>query len=70
MRPVHGARDTELVQKAQAAGRAVEALSSRAIKHQCGNGLLLGFTNIAEADAINMCRRLERAIGAELQARA
>jgi GntR family transcriptional regulator/MocR family aminotransferase len=51
--------DAELVRKARAAGLAVEALSSRTIRHRCGGGLLLGFTNIAEADAPDMCRRLE-----------
>lgn len=59
-------RDTELARKAQEAGLAVDALSSRAIRHGCGDGLLLGFTNIAEEDATDMCRRLERAIGGDL----
>jgi GntR family transcriptional regulator/MocR family aminotransferase len=58
-----GVRDVAAAKRAQAAGLAVEALSSRAIAHPCGQGLLLGFTNVAEADAKAMCRRLERAIG-------
>jgi GntR family transcriptional regulator/MocR family aminotransferase len=62
-----GPGDAGLAQKARAAGLAVEALSSRAIQHRCGEGLLLGFTNIAEADAPGMCRRLERAIGREVR---
>jgi GntR family transcriptional regulator / MocR family aminotransferase len=63
----NGVRDVALAKRAQAAGLAVEALSSRAIAHPCGQGLLLGFTNIAEADAKAMCRRLERAIGGDLK---
>jgi GntR family transcriptional regulator/MocR family aminotransferase len=60
--------DAELAQKAGAAGLAVEALSSRAIRPRCGDGLLLGFTNVAEADALRLCRRLERVIGPDLRA--
>jgi GntR family transcriptional regulator / MocR family aminotransferase len=59
----NGVRDAVSANRAQAEDLAVEALSSRAIAHPCGQGLLLGFTNIAEADAKAMCRRLERAIG-------
>ena len=61
-----GVRDVKLAKLAQAAGLAVEALSSRAIAHACGEGLLLGFTNVAEADAMDLCRRLESAIGTQL----
>jgi GntR family transcriptional regulator/MocR family aminotransferase len=64
-----GIRDTELARKAQGAGLAVDALSSRAIRYKCGNGLLLGFTNIAENEAVNLCRRLERVIGTDLHSR-
>jgi GntR family transcriptional regulator/MocR family aminotransferase len=59
--------DAGVAQKARAAGLAVEALSSRVIRHRCGDGLLLGFTNVAEADALSLCRRLERAIGENLR---
>ena len=62
-------RDTELARKAQAAGLAAEALSSRAIGHKCGDGLLLGFANIAEDEAVNICHRLERGIGKYLRNR-
>jgi GntR family transcriptional regulator / MocR family aminotransferase len=62
-----GVRDVASAKRAQAAGLAVEALSSRAIAHPCRQGLLLGFTNVAEADAKAMCRRLERAIGSDLR---
>jgi hypothetical protein len=47
---------------------AVEALSGRAITHACGQGLLLAFTNVAEADATDACRWLDRAIGRQLRA--
>jgi GntR family transcriptional regulator / MocR family aminotransferase len=65
-----GGGDIALARKARTAGLAVDALSSRAIRHRCDEGLLLGFTNIAEADAPNLCRRLERAIASDLRAAA
>jgi GntR family transcriptional regulator/MocR family aminotransferase len=61
-----GVRDADLARKAQAAGFAIDALSSRAIRCRREGGLLLGFTNIPEVDAVTMCRRLERVIGADL----
>jgi GntR family transcriptional regulator/MocR family aminotransferase len=64
----HGVSDTALATRAQMAGLAVEALSSRAIRYPCGPGLLLGFSTIAEADAVTMCRRLECAISKDLAA--
>jgi len=57
------ADDVELAKLAQAAGLAVEPLSSRAIEYPCGPALLLSFTNVAETDATDLCRRLYRAIG-------
>jgi len=57
-----------LAKLAQAAGLAVGALSGRAITHACGQGLLLAFTNVAEADATDACRWLDRAIGRQLRA--
>jgi GntR family transcriptional regulator/MocR family aminotransferase len=54
--------DVELARRADAAGLAGQALSSRGIAHDCGQGLLLAFTNAAEKDAINLCRRLKRAL--------
>jgi GntR family transcriptional regulator / MocR family aminotransferase len=62
--------DVEVAACAQASGFALEALSSRAMTHPCGQGLLLGFANVAEPDALPMCRQLERAIGKKLGARA
>jgi GntR family transcriptional regulator / MocR family aminotransferase len=61
-----GVHDTELARKAQAAGLAIDALSTRVIRYRREGGLLLGFTNIPEAEAIAMCRRLERVIGEDL----
>jgi GntR family transcriptional regulator/MocR family aminotransferase len=55
--------DVKLAQLAQAGGLSVEALSRRATTHACGPGLLLGFTNIAETDALAVCRRLHQMIG-------
>lgn len=62
-----GASDAELAQLALADGFAVEALSARAIAHASGQVLLLGFANIAERDALQMCRWLERAIGRPME---
>jgi hypothetical protein len=45
----------------------VESLSNRAIRHRSPQGLLLGFTNVAEAEAQIVCRRLDRAIGKDLR---
>jgi GntR family transcriptional regulator/MocR family aminotransferase len=55
--------DVELAKRAQAAGLAAEPLSRRAIAHPSTQGLLLGFTNIAETEAVDTCHRLKRAIG-------
>jgi GntR family transcriptional regulator/MocR family aminotransferase len=60
------ADDVQLAKLAQDAGLAVEALSRRAVAHPCGRALLLGFTNVNETDAMDLCRQLEQAIGAEL----
>src|SRR5215471_7342088 len=60
------ASDVKLARLAQIAGLAVEALSRRAITHECRQGFLLGFTNVAEGDARDLCERLERAISSQL----
>jgi len=60
------ASDVKLARLAQIAGLAVEALSPRAITHACRQGFLLGFTNVAEGDARDLCERLERAISSQL----
>jgi GntR family transcriptional regulator/MocR family aminotransferase len=61
-----GLSDVELAKIAQAHGFAVHALSSRALTHECGQGLLLGFTNVAEPDGRDLCERLRLAIGKRL----
>ena len=61
-----GTSDVKLAQLAQAGGLSVEALSLRGTARACGQGLLLGFTNIAETDALAVCRRLHRLIGKSL----
>src|SRR5215468_6912294 len=58
--------DIKLTQLTQAGGLSAEALSRRATTPACGRGLLLGFTNIAEADALATCHRLRRLIGKSL----
>jgi GntR family transcriptional regulator / MocR family aminotransferase len=55
--------DVKLADLARAGGLSVEALSRRATTHACGQGLLLGFTNIAETDALAVCHRLHDMIG-------
>ena len=50
--------DTELVKRAVGVGLAPSALSASAMAHDCGQGLLLGFTNIAASDATAMVARL------------
>lgn len=54
--------DTVHARAAAAARLAPTALSSLAIAHDAGQGLLLGFTNIAEADAPALAARLAQAI--------
>jgi hypothetical protein len=51
---------------AEAHGFALQALSRRAMTHECGQGLLLGFANVAESDARDVCERLRLAIGNRL----
>ncbi len=56
------AQDTKVAQLARADGFGAEPLSSRCVRNDCGQGLLVGFTNAAEADAPAIARRLRRAI--------
>lgn len=56
--------DGALVRRARAAGLAPTALSGLASAHDCGQGLLLGFTNIPEVDADAIAERLAAALGA------
>jgi GntR family transcriptional regulator / MocR family aminotransferase len=59
--------DTALARRANAAGLAPAPLSDTRVAHDCGQGLLLSFTNIAETDAPGVARALERAIGPALR---
>lgn len=65
-----GVSDVDLAQLAQSGGFSVEALSRRAATHRCGQGLLLGFTNIAESDALASCQRLHHLLRKPLDDRA
>ena len=57
-----GGSDTVLAKRAAAAGLAPSALSSLTMAHDPGQGLLLGFTNIAVGDAPAMAARLATAL--------
>lgn len=56
-------RDEPLVTKAMMQGLAPEALSRMAIERDCGQALMLSFTNIPPEQAPAMARRLKDAIG-------
>ena len=58
------ADDGTLARRAAAAGLAPTALSSLAMAHDCGQGLLLSFTNVPEGDAEALTRQLRTAIEA------
>ena len=55
--------DTEMVRRAAAAGLGPVALSHQSMTGRAGDGLLLGFTNVPEAAAPELARRLATAIG-------
>jgi GntR family transcriptional regulator/MocR family aminotransferase len=57
------ADDGTLARQAAAAGLAPTALSGLAMGHDCGQGLLLGFTNVPEADAAGVAARLAAVVG-------
>jgi GntR family transcriptional regulator/MocR family aminotransferase len=50
--------DVELARRAAAVGLAPTPLSAMAVAHDCGQGLLIGFTNVPEGDAAGLARRL------------
>lgn len=54
--------DTELVRRARGQGLAPSALSAHALKHEVGQGLLIGFTNIKPEDAQRVADRLKTAL--------
>jgi len=49
--------DVEMARKACAAGLSVASLSPRAIEHDCGRGLLLGFANLVDEEAADKAVR-------------
>jgi GntR family transcriptional regulator/MocR family aminotransferase len=61
-RPIGNAHDTDLVHRAESHGLAPAALSPLSINSDCGQGLLLGFTNIPEERAAELAGALRRAI--------
>jgi GntR family transcriptional regulator/MocR family aminotransferase len=58
-------RDVELVQKARSQGLAVAALSRWSVERDCGQGLLLSFTNIPTESARREVQRLDRALSSK-----
>jgi len=54
--------DGAVVRRALAAGLAPTALSGLSMAHDCGQGLLLGFTNVPEAEAVSLVARLAQAV--------
>jgi len=56
--------DVDLVERARARGLAPSALSAHAVRHGAGEGLLLGFTNIAPERADDAACRLWSALAA------
>jgi GntR family transcriptional regulator / MocR family aminotransferase len=57
-----GVHDISLARLTQSAGFGAEPLSKRAISHDCGQGLLVGFTNVPESQAPDVARRLRGAL--------
>ncbi len=55
-------KDAALTRTASAQGLTLNALSACSIEHDCGQGLVLGFTNIPTQSALKQVRRLERAL--------
>ena len=62
VRLAKGVDDQDAARRAWAAGLAPTALSGLAIAHEPGQGLLLGFTNVGEADAAELVERLVAAV--------
>ena len=63
------ADDGTLARRAAAAGLAPSTLSALTLGHDCGQGLLLGFTNVPEDMAESLVRRLAAAIEGAGEAR-
>ena len=58
----NGEDDGTLVRRAIAAGLQPTALSTLALAHDCGQGLLLSFTNVRESEAAGLVQRLAAAL--------
>jgi GntR family transcriptional regulator / MocR family aminotransferase len=54
--------DVDLTRRAAEAGLAPTPLSSLAVAHDCGQGLLVGFTNVPESEAVGLAQRLAEAV--------
>jgi GntR family transcriptional regulator/MocR family aminotransferase len=61
--------DTRLVERAITHGMVPGALSTFSVEHDCGQGLLLNFTNISAEAAPTMALRLRQAIGIQPEPR-
>jgi GntR family transcriptional regulator/MocR family aminotransferase len=61
------ASDAELVLLAEQHGLMPDALSRHAIAHDCGQGLLLAFTNVPETQAPAMAQMLFEAVRGRLR---
>jgi len=59
-----GVDDGDVARRTLAAGLAPTALSGLSIAHHPGHGLLLGFTNVREEDAVALVARLVRVVAA------
>jgi len=59
-----GFSDVAMARRAQQAGLMCRPLSERALAHPCGQGLMVGFTNVTTAmQALELARRLDQALG-------
>ena len=54
--------DVDLTRRAAEAGLAPTPLSSLAVAHDCGQGLLVGFTNVPDSEAEGLAQRLAEAV--------
>jgi GntR family transcriptional regulator/MocR family aminotransferase len=65
----HPLRDTALAERAQSHGYALHALSTYCRQVRDQNALLLPFTNVPEASALQICQRLQAAFRGPNRAR-
>jgi len=57
-----GVDDRDAARRGMTAGLAMTALSGLAIAHASGQGLLLGFTNVREEDAVGLVGRMREVV--------